>query len=58
MLTELSYKQRKRFLSNAKYYIREEPPLYKLGGDGVYRRCLLENEVPSAFHHCHALTYG
>jgi len=32
--------------------------LYKPCGDGVYRRCLPEDEVPSVLHHCHALTYG
>jgi len=30
----------------------------KLCGDGIYRRCLPEDEVRSVLHHCHASTYG
>lgn len=54
----LSYQQRMKCLSGAKYYVWEERLLYKLCGDGIYRRCLLEDEVHSALHHCHASTYG
>ena len=41
----LSHQQRKKFFSDAKYYVWEEPLLYKLCGDGVYRRCLPECKV-------------
>jgi len=54
----LSYQQRKKFLSDAKYYVWEEPFLYKLYGDEIYRRHLPENEVRGVLHHCHASTYG
>jgi len=57
MPTRLSYQQRKRFLSNGKYYVWEKPLLYKLCGDGVHRSCLPEDEVPSVLHFCHASTY-
>jgi len=50
MPSRLSYQQRMRYLSNAKYYVLEEPLLYKLYRDGVYRRRLLEDEVSSALH--------
>jgi len=40
--SKLSYPQNK-FLANAMYYVWEEPLLYKLCGDGIYRRCLLED---------------
>jgi len=36
----------------------EEPFLWKLCGDGIYRMWLPEDEVRSVLHHCHALTYG
>jgi len=36
----------------------EDPFLYKLRRDGIYRRCLLEEEVHSVLHHYHASTYG
>jgi len=58
MPTGLSYQQRKRFFSNAKYYVWEEPILYKLCGEGVYRRCFPEDEAPSVLHYCHASAYG
>jgi len=31
---------------------------FKLCGDGIYKRCLLEDEVHSVLHHYHASTYG
>jgi len=31
----LSYQQRKKFISNAKFYVWEEPFPYKLHGDGI-----------------------
>jgi len=48
--------KRKKFLSDAKFYVWEEPSLYKLCGHGIYRRCLPEDEVYSVS--CHASTYG
>ena len=55
---ELSYQQRKKFFADAKYYVWEEPFLYKICRDGLSRRCLPEDEVRSVLHHCHASTYG
>ena len=43
---------------DAKYYVWEEPFLYKLCGEGIYRRCLPEDEVHNVLHHYHASTYG
>jgi len=54
----LSHQQRKKFLSDVKYYVWEEPLLYKLYGDGVHKRCLPKDEVQSFLQHCHASTYG
>jgi len=34
-------------LANAKYYVWEESLLYKMCGDGFYRRCLSKDEVHS-----------
>ena len=53
----LSHQQRKKFFSDSKYYVWEEQLLYKLCGDGVYRRCLPEDEMQSV-DHCHASIYG
>ena len=54
----LTYQQRKKFLSDAKYYVWEEPLLYNLCRDGIDGRCLFEDEVHSALHYCYASTYG
>jgi len=54
----LSHQQRKKFFSDAKYFLWEEPLLYKLCRHGVYRWCLLEDEVQSVLHHCHSSRYG
>jgi len=44
-------------MSDAKYYVWEERSLYKLRGDGGYRRCLPDDEVLGVLHHCHVSTY-
>jgi len=58
LLAGFSYQQRKKFFTDAKYYVWGEPFLYKLCGDEIYRRCLPEDEVYSVLHYCHDLTYG
>jgi len=40
----LSYPQKKKFLADVKYYVWEEPLLYKLCKDAIYQRCLPEDE--------------
>ena len=54
----LSYQQREKFFTDAKYFVWEEPFLYKLSGDGIYRRFLPEDELRSVLHYFHASTYG
>jgi len=50
--------KKKKFFSDAKYCVWEEPFLYKLCRDGIYKRCLPEDEVCSVLYHCHTSTYG
>ena len=52
------YQQRQKFFTEAKYYVWEEPFLYNICKDEIYRRYLPEDEVHSVMHHCHASTYG
>jgi len=54
----LSHQKRKKFLSDGKYYVWEEPLLYKLYGDGVYRQCLPEDEVQKASYTIAMLLHG
>ena len=42
---DLSSHQKKQFFYEIKSYFWEEPFLYKLCKDGIYRRCLPEEEV-------------
>ena len=38
------YNRRKKFLHDCKFYLWDEPFLYKKGIDGLVRRCVLEEE--------------
>ena len=55
---DFNYNQRKRFLSQVKAFFWDDPYLFKVCGDGVIRRCVLETEIPSILHHCHSLACG
>ncbi|KAL0360928.1 UNVERIFIED_CONTAM: Retrovirus-related Pol polyprotein from transposon opus [Sesamum radiatum] len=48
----LSYQQRKKFFSNIKYYLWDEPYLYKRCGDGMVTRCVPEEEMQSILGFC------
>ena len=54
----MTYQQRKKFKSDVKYYFWDEPYLYKVGIDGIFRRCVPYEEVPSILFHCHSSAYG
>lgn len=47
------YQQKKKFLSNVKHYIWDDPHLYKLCPDQILRRCVAENEQIEILRHCH-----
>ena len=47
-----------KFFHDIKMYFWEEPFLYKLCKDGIYRCCLLEEEIQSVISHCHTSPYG
>ncbi|XP_020250927.1 uncharacterized protein LOC109828314 [Asparagus officinalis] len=55
---DLSYQQKKKFFADLKYYFWDEPFLYKRCVDGMFRRCIPEDEVASILHHCHSSSYG
>jgi len=49
----LSSYQNKKFLYDIRSYFWEEPLLFKLCKDGIYRRCHPEEEVQSMISRCH-----
>ncbi|RDX71761.1 hypothetical protein CR513_48844, partial [Mucuna pruriens] len=44
--------------SDAKYYIWDEPYLWRLYSDQVIRRCILNFEIKSILHFCHLASRG
>lgn len=55
---DLTWSQKKKFLSNAKYYVWDEPYLFKIGVNSLLRRCVRKEEVRIIIWHCHNLPYG
>ena len=46
------------FHSQTKYYIWEEPDLFKIGADQVTRRCVPHTEQEDILRHCHSYACG
>ncbi|MCH82348.1 hypothetical protein A2U01_0003151, partial [Trifolium medium] len=55
---EYSYQQRKKFFRDAHFYFWDDPYLFKVGQDGLIRRCVDEEESQSIMWHCHSSSYG
>jgi hypothetical protein len=55
---ELSYQQKKKLFHDVKQFYWDEPLLFKRGADGIFRRCIPEEEMESVITHCHASPYG
>ncbi|KAG7543337.1 Integrase catalytic core [Arabidopsis thaliana x Arabidopsis arenosa] len=45
--------QKKKFFRDINHYYWDEPYLYKKGSDGLFRRCIAEEEVQGVLEHCH-----
>ena len=54
----MSFQQKKKLKSDAKYYFWDEPYLFKVGIDGIFRRCVPHEETGSILAHCHSSAYG
>ena len=55
---DLTSNQKRKFLSDAKYYVWDDPYLFKLGSDNLLRRCVTGDEAQSILWHCHNSPYG
>ncbi|KAJ8768856.1 hypothetical protein K2173_023851 [Erythroxylum novogranatense] len=55
---DFSYAQKKKNLSEVRYYLWDDPLLYKICVDGIVRRCIPAEEMFSVLHHCHSREVG
>ncbi|XP_073222516.1 uncharacterized protein [Cicer arietinum] len=56
--SDFTYKQRKKFIHDVKFYVWDDPFLYKRGMDGLLQRCVPEEEQEKNLWHCHNSDYG
>ena len=57
MPPEFSYQQRKKLRTDNRFYIWDDPLLFKRGADMIIRRCELESEQGKILQECHASPY-
>ena len=55
---DLSHQQRQKIKHDARYYQWEDPILYKSCSDGIFRRCIPDDEIQDVLHHFHAREVG
>ncbi|XP_058755822.1 uncharacterized protein LOC131629041 [Vicia villosa] len=55
---DLTWNQKWKFLSDANFYVWDEPYLFKLSSDNLLRRCVTSEESQSILWHCHISPYG
>ena len=55
---EKDYNERKRFGKLLPHYYWEEPKLFILGSDQIFRRCIPEEEQLEILKACHSSSYG
>ncbi|XP_061349708.1 uncharacterized protein LOC133294952 [Gastrolobium bilobum] len=53
----MSSQQRNRFIHDCKYYLWDEPYLFKRCPDQIIRRCVPEGEIRVILEHCHSSPY-
>ena len=56
--SEFSYQQKRKLRSDSRYYIWDDPLLFKRGADMIIRRCVPESEQCKIVNECHASLYG
>ena len=58
MPPEFSYQRRKKLRTDNRYYIWDDPLLFKRGADMIIRRCVPEGQKNKILQECHASPYG
>ncbi|XP_073056881.1 uncharacterized protein [Primulina eburnea] len=56
--SDLTYHQKKKFLHDAKFYLWDNPFLFKRCADQIIRRCVAEEEAGIILEQCHSSPYG
>ncbi|XP_031116495.1 uncharacterized protein LOC116020153 [Ipomoea triloba] len=54
----LSKSQKDKIKSDAKYYVWDDPYLWKHCSDQIIRRCVSQEEIPSILNFCHSYACG
>jgi hypothetical protein len=57
-LDHLDKNTQRRIVSKSRKYFWDEPYLFKLGNDGVMRRCVPREERLEILRKCHSAEYG
>ncbi|XP_075499196.1 uncharacterized protein LOC142537576 [Primulina tabacum] len=55
--SDLTYHQKKKFLHDAKFYLWDDPFLFKRCADQIIRRCVAEEEAGTIIEQCHSSPY-
>ena len=58
MPPKFSYHQRKKLRTDSRYYIWDDPLLFRRGADMIIRRCVPEGEQSKILQECHESPYG
>ncbi|XP_023747856.1 uncharacterized protein LOC111896064 [Lactuca sativa] len=54
----LTHQQKKNLFSGIKYYLWDDPYLFRSCADGIIRRCVFDKEIRDILEHCHNGTVG
>ncbi|XP_020966723.1 uncharacterized protein LOC110266420, partial [Arachis ipaensis] len=55
---EINKHQKRKLINDAKYFVWDEPYLFKKCSDGILRRCISEEEGREVLWNCHSSCYG
>ena len=53
MPEDLTWNEKRKFLADTKYYVWDEPYIFRLSSDGLLRRCVSDEEAKNILWHCH-----